>query len=67
MRRKMSNIKEVANDNWLFCNVWVKKSADREIPPLESTDNAGNSVNLVFGIIRLPSGWDFSVCIGNRY
>ena len=25
-----------------------------------STDNAGNSVNLVSGIIRLPSGWDFS-------
>ena len=23
-------------------------------------------VNLVPGIIRLPSGWDFSVCIGNR-
>ena len=35
--------------------------ADREIPILGSTDNAGNSVNLVSGIIRLPSGWDFSI------
>ena len=24
------------------------------------------SVNLVSGIIRLPSGWDFSVCIGHE-
>ena len=32
--------------------------ADREIPTLGSTDNAGNSVNLVSGIISLPSGWD---------
>ena len=30
--------------------------ADREIPTLGSTDNAGNSVNLVSGIIRLPLG-----------
>ena len=37
--------------------------ADREIPTLGSTDNAGNSVNLVSGFIRLPSGWDFFVCI----
>ena len=29
--------------------------ADREIPNLGSTDNAGNSVNLVSGIFRLPS------------
>ena len=35
--------------------------ADREIPTLGFTDNAGNSVNLVFGIIRSPSGWHFSV------
>ena len=40
--------------------------ADREIETLGSTDNAGNSANLVSGNIRLPSGWDFSVCIGNR-
>ena len=40
--------------------------ADREIPTLGSMDNARNEVNLVSGINRLPSGWDFSVCIGNR-
>ena len=28
--------------------------ADREIPSYGSTDNAGNNVNLVSGIIRLP-------------
>ena len=33
--------------------------ADREISTLGPTDNAGNSVNLVSSIIRLPSGWDF--------
>ena len=37
--------------------------ANREIPTVGSTDNAGNSVNLISGIIRLPSDWDFSVCI----
>ena len=30
--------------------------ADREIPTLGSTDNAWNSVNLVSGMIRSPSG-----------
>ena len=40
--------------------------ADREIPTLESTDNAGNSVKFVSGIIRLPLGLNFSVCIGDR-
>ena len=30
-----------------------------------STDNDGNEVNLVSGIIRLPSGLDFSVCMGD--
>ena len=40
--------------------------ADREILTLGSTDNAGNTVNLVSRIIRLPSGWDFSVCIRDR-
>ena len=39
--------------------------ADQEIPTLGSTDNAKKSVNLVSDIIRLPSGWDFSVCIGD--
>ena len=34
--------------------------ADREIPTLGSTDNAGKKVNLVSGIIRLHSGLDFS-------
>ena len=40
--------------------------ADREIPTLGSTDNAGNSENRISGIIRLPSGWDFSVCNDQR-
>ena len=40
--------------------------ADREILTLGLTNNTRNSVNLVFGIIRLPSGWDFSVCIEDR-
>ena len=40
--------------------------ADQEIPILGSTDNAKNSVNLISGIIRLPSSWDFSVCIEDR-
>ena len=40
--------------------------ADRESPTLGSTDNAGNSVNLVSSIIRLPSGWDSLVYIGDR-
>ena len=35
--------------------------------PIGTTDNAGNSVNLVSGIIRLPSGWDFSLCIGDQW
>ena len=38
--------------------------ADREIPTLGSTANAGNEVNLVSGIIRLPEGWDFSANAG---
>ena len=41
--------------------------ADGEIPTLGSTDNAGNWVSLVSGIIRLPSGWDFSVSIYSIY
>ena len=35
--------------------------ADQEISTLGSTDNAGNSVNFVSGIIRLLSGWDIDV------
>ena len=40
--------------------------ADQEIQTLGSTDNAGNPVNLVSGIIRILSGLDFSVCIEDR-
>ena len=39
--------------------------ASREIPSLGSTDNAGNSINLVFGIIRLPSKLGF-LCLHRR-
>ena len=46
-------------------NQTLVSGADQEIPTLESTDNAGNSVNLVFSIIRLPSGLNFLVCIGD--
>ena len=35
-------------------------NADRGIPALGSTDNAGNKVNIVSGIIRLSSGLDFA-------
>ena len=41
-------------------NLSSASDAYREIPILGSTDNAGNSIKLVLGIIRLPSGWDFS-------
>ena len=44
-------------------NQTLVSDADREIPTIRSTNNAGNSVNLVSGIIRLPLGWDLSVCI----
>ena len=40
--------------------------ADQEIQTLRPTDNAGNSINLVSGIIRLPLVWDFSVCTEDR-
>ena len=50
-----------------FYSVIVKKNnqssvsdADREIPTLWSTGNAGNSVDLVSGLTGLPSGWGFS-------
>ena len=68
MRRKM----KAMTNNKLYHVIGKKNNqssvsdADREIPILGSTDNAGNSVNLVSGIIRLPTGWDFSVCIGGR-
>ena len=73
MRRKMSIMKKtrrVINNN---NNSRDKKNnqtfvsdADREVLTLGSTDNAGNSLNLVSGIVRLPLGLDFSVCIGDR-
>ena len=40
--------------------------ADRDIPTLGSTNNAGNSENLASGIIRYPSGWNFFVWIGDQ-
>ena len=62
------------NDILIVFNIIGKKNnqtlvsdADREIPTLGSTDNAGNLVNLVSGIIRLISGLFFSVCIRDRY
>ena len=67
MRRKMSKIKEITNDNVIgICkknNQTSFYNADQEIRTLGSTDNAENAVNLVPGIIRLPSCWDFSICI----
>ena len=72
MRRIMSNMKEMTNgDNFIIMrkknNQTSVSDADRAIPTLGSTDNAGNqSVNLVSGIIRLPSDWDISVYIGDR-
>ena len=47
-------------------NQTLVSDADREIITLGLTNNTGNSVHLVSGIIRLPSGWDFSVCIEDR-
>ena len=55
------------NDEWylIIFHVIGKKNyqtsvsdADRENRTAGSTDNAGNEVNLVSGIISLPSGWD---------
>ena len=40
---------------------------DQEIPTLGSMDNAGNEVNLISGIILLPSGWDFLIFIEDRW
>ena len=39
--------------------------AGGEIPTLGSTDNAGNLVNLVSGIIHLPFGLEF-LCLHQR-
>ena len=48
---KTSNFQRIGKKN----NQSTVSDAVREIPFLGSTDNAGNSVNLVSGIIRLPS------------
>ena len=65
----------MTNDDYviIFIPVVGKKNnqtsvseADQEIPTLGSTDNAGHSVNLVYGIIRLPSVWNLLVFIGDR-
>ena len=58
----------------VFAIVCIKKNnnqssfsnADSVIPTLGSTYNAGNLVNLVFGILRFPSGWDFLDCIRDQ-
>ena len=66
-------MKEMTNDKIIMFNVIGKKNnqtsvsyADRKIPTLGSTDNAGNLVNLISSIIHLPLGWDFSICIGGQ-
>ena len=57
----MQNVKHKRNDKLhliIFKIISMKNNqtlvsnADLEIPTLGSTDNAGNLVNLVFGIIR---------------
>ena len=74
MRHKLSKIKEIKNDKKIKTfNVKGKKNnqrtdsgGDRKIQTLGYMNNVRNSVNLISGIIRLPSGSDFSVCIGGR-
>ena len=65
MRHKMSKIKGMINNNF---NVIGKKNnqtsvsdADRQIPTLGSTDNAGNSVNFVSGFWYYPFTFGFGV------
>ena len=45
-----NNFNAIGNKN----NQTSVSNADREIPTLGSTDNAGNSVNLVYDIIPYP-------------
>ena len=41
-------------------------SGQRTMPETRfTTDNAGNEINLVSGLIRLAPGWDIWVCIGD--
>ena len=69
---KCQKIKEATNDKIINFNVidkrnnqhWSQLQIEKSQP--SGTDNAGNTVNLVSGIIRLPSSWDFSVCIRDR-
>ena len=49
----ISNFKYIGKKN----NQTSVSDAEGEIPTLGWTDNSGNSVKLVSGIIRLPSGW----------
>ena len=56
-----NNFNDIGKKN----NQTSASDADQEIPALRSTDNARNMVNFVSGIIHFPSGWDFSVCIGD--
>ena len=66
------SLNEINDERYLIIlNVIGKKNnqtsvsnADREIPTLGATANAGNSVHLVPGIIRLPSGW--VLCLHQR-
>ena len=69
----VQKMKEMTNNKIINFNVIGKKNnqtavsdADREIPTRGLMDNAGNSVNLISGILRLPSGWSFPACIGDR-
>ena len=48
----MINKNDIGTEN----NQTSVSESDREIPTLGSTDNAGNSVNLVSDITLLPSG-----------
>ena len=63
---KMKEMTDINNKNVIVKKNYQTSDVDQEIPILGSTDNAGNSVNLFSGIIRLLSGFDFSVCIGDR-
>ena len=59
----------MVNNNFIVIGKKNKKKsvsdADRGIRALGSTNNAGNSVKLVFGIIRLPWGLGF-LCLNRR-
>ena len=54
--------------HFIILNVLGKKNDQTSVSDADSKPLGQriNSVNLVSGIIRLPSGWDFSVSIGDR-